>query len=104
MIVQVNTDKNITSGERLTTIVTDEITSSLERFSDNITRVEVHLSDENAGKTGENDKRCLLEARIEGLKPVVVTNFDNSVEASLSGAIDKMISALDTTFGKLKNH
>jgi ribosome-associated translation inhibitor RaiA len=104
MIVQVNTDKNITSGERLNTIVTDEITGSLERFSDRITRVEVHLSDENAGKTGENDKRCLLEARIEGLKPVAVTNFDNSVEAALSGAIDKLTSALDTTFGKLQHH
>jgi len=104
MIVQVNTDKNITSGERLNTIVTDEVTSSLDRFSGHITRVEVHLSDENAGKTGENDKRCLLEARVEGLKPIVVTNFDNSVEASLSGALDKMISALDTTFGKLHQH
>ncbi len=104
MIVQVNTDKNITSGERLTTIVTDEINASLDRFSSHISRVEVHLSDENAAKTGENDKRCLIEARIEGRTPIAVTNFDDSVEASLSGAIDKMISALDTTFGKLKNH
>lgn len=104
MIVQVNTDKNITSGERLNSIVTDEINASLDRFSSHLSRVEVHLSDENAGKTGENDKRCLIEARIEGRSPIAVTNFDDSVEGSLSGAIDKMISALDTTFGKLKNH
>ena len=37
-----------------------------ERFSAHITRVEVHLGDENAGKRGSDDKRCMMEARLEG--------------------------------------
>lgn len=30
-----------------------------------ITRIEVHFGDENGEKFGKNDKRCLLEARLQ---------------------------------------
>lgn len=104
MTIQVNTDKHIEGNERLHNYLTEELSSSLERFADKLTRIEVHLSDENGGKGGDNDKRCLLEARIEGLKPVAVTNFDSNIDAAISGAIDKLKAALDTVFGKMKNH
>jgi hypothetical protein len=37
-----------------------------------ITRIEVHLSDENGKKEGHNDIQCILEARIEGRDPIAV--------------------------------
>lgn len=45
MIIQLNTDKNIAGTEKLKVYLTDLITEELSRFSNQITRVEVHLSD-----------------------------------------------------------
>ncbi len=103
MTIQVNTDKHIEGSERLKNFISEELESSLERFSDKLTRIEVHLSDENGGKGGDNDKRCLLEARVEGMQPIAVSNFDSSIDQAISGAIDKLKSALDTVFGKMQN-
>ena len=69
MKIQVNTDDSIQGDEILSQRVGDEISSRLGRFSDQITRIEVHLSDENAEKGGGSDKRCVIEARLEGRKP-----------------------------------
>ncbi|WP_026904064.1 HPF/RaiA family ribosome-associated protein [Pedobacter glucosidilyticus] len=104
MIIQVNTDNNIEGKERLNEYVKGVISESLDRFSGHITRVEVHLSDENGQKEGADDKRCLLEARVEGLKPVVVTNFAENLHKAVDGAINKMKSALDSAIGKIKEH
>lgn len=48
MQIQVNTDDNIEGHDTLTAQVEAEILDSLSRFAAQITRVEVHLSDENA--------------------------------------------------------
>ncbi|HQB37526.1 MAG TPA: hypothetical protein PLI41_08285 [Bacteroidales bacterium] len=45
MIIQLNSDKNIQGGEKFEAYVSRKINSSLRRFSDRITRIEVHLSD-----------------------------------------------------------
>jgi hypothetical protein len=71
--IQLNTDKNITGDERLESYLSSLIENELSRFSDHITRIEIHLADENGPKNGENDKRCALEARIEGRQPIAVT-------------------------------
>jgi hypothetical protein len=34
----------------------------------------VKFSDENSDRDSENDKRCVLEARLKGLQPLVVTS------------------------------
>ena len=56
----------------------------MSRISDHITRVEVHLSDENGDKDGQNDMRCMMEARLEGRQPIAVTHqaatLDEAVE------------------------
>lgn len=100
MTIQFNADKNIASNERTANYLNSMILDSLDRFSDNITRIQVHLSDENSSKNGGNDKRCMLEARLEGLKPIVVTNFADTVEKSVSGAIDKLVTTLDKTLDR----
>jgi ribosome-associated translation inhibitor RaiA len=101
MKIQVNTDRNIEGSERLTTFLTNLITDDLSRFSDRITRVEVHLSDINGRREGDNDKRCLMEARLQGLQPLVVTENANSHEQAVNGALDKLKSKLDSRLGKL---
>lgn len=104
MQIQINTDNNIAGSVRMTTYFTETLEDSLSRFSEQVMRVEVHVSDENAHKEGGDDKRCLLEARLKGLKPVVVTHYAENVDLALSGAIDKLIKSLESTIGKLRNH
>ena len=79
MQVQINTDRNIEGREALADQVRGVVESALSRFSDHITRVEVHLSDENSDKKGGDDEmRCMMEARIEGRQPIAVTHQDAS--------------------------
>ena len=102
MKIQFNTDKNIQGTENLETIVSEKINSSLKRFADKITRIEVHLSDQNAQKVGADDVQCKIEARLVGLHPVIVTGKSNSKEKALNDAVNKMKAALDTVMRKLK--
>lgn len=104
MLIQVNTDNHISGREALTTRVEATVESALTRFSDRITRVEVHLSDENGRKSGPDDKRCVMEARLQGRQPVAVTHLAATIDDAVSGAADKMTSALDSTLGRLRGY
>ena len=57
MKIQLNTDVHIEGTEALAAQVSASVEQALERFSEHITRVEVHLSDENGGKSGQHDQR-----------------------------------------------
>ncbi len=59
---------------------------------------------ENGKKEGFNDIQCLIEARLEGLKPVAVKAQGNNVELAVSSAIEKMKASLETIIGKKQNH
>ncbi len=104
MTIQFNTDNNITGSEDLQAPLNATIEKSLSRFSNHITRVEVHLNDENSHKKGQNDKRCMLEARMEGRQPIAVTNNADTNEQALKGALDKLIASLDTIIGRARNY
>ncbi len=104
MTIQINSDNNITGSEGLSNLVQNTIAQTLKRFDEQITRVEVHLNDENSHKSGNNDKRCMLEARLEGMQPIAVTAHGDTIQAALKGALGKLKSSLDTTLGKLQNH
>jgi len=101
MTIQFNTDSNITGSEGLQEKFSEKLNHSLKKYGDRITRLEVHLADENGSKSGENDKRCMLEARVADIKPVAVTSYDNTLEQALSGAVSKLTAALDSTLGKM---
>lgn len=104
MIIQVNTDRNIEGNVELLQQIETVVGNSLERFSDQITRVEVHLSDENSNKKfGTHDMRCLLEARLAGIQPMAVSHQAATIEQAVDGAVDKLMNSIDTTLGKLDN-
>jgi hypothetical protein len=104
MKIQFNTDKTITGNEESENYFTTLINDSLKRYESNISRVEAHISDENGSKKGGDDIRCLLEVRIEGRQPLAVTCGATTVEKSVSGAIEKLKSSLETALGRLQNH
>jgi ribosome-associated translation inhibitor RaiA len=75
---------------------------ALDRFGAQITRVEVHPSDENSDKMfGAEDKRCLLEARLAGLRPISVRYQAATLEQAVDGAVEKLKRSLDSTLGRL---
>jgi ribosome-associated translation inhibitor RaiA len=104
MHIQVNTDGNIEGREELASHVKGVVEGALIRFSDRITRVEVHLSDQNSDKSGQDDKRCMMEARLEGRQPTAVTHQAASLGDAVDGAVDKLKRSLESTLERLKEH
>ncbi len=104
MKIQINTGHNIKGNEEFRAKFINLLSEELDRFSSQITRLEVHFSDEDGNKNGFNDKRCMIEARLKGLEPIAVSNDADSHEDAISGAIDKLISSLDTRLDRLSNH
>ena len=102
MTVQINTDNNVEGHARLKAYIEEELGTALARFEDKVTRLEVHLADENSDKFGINDKRCLIEARPVNMQPVAVTNHADTTEKAFHGALDKIKKVLDTAFEKQK--
>ncbi len=103
MQVQINTDHNINMNEDMDAMISATVESALERFSDHITRVEVHLSDQNSDKKGGNDTRCMMEARLEGHQPLAVTHQAASLDQAVDGAADKLARLLESTTGRLRD-
>ena len=104
MKIQINTDVNIDGTEALSGQVRATLEQALARFGEHITRMEVHLSDENGGKIAQQDQRCMLEARLEGRQPVAVTEHAATLEQAVHGAAQKLAHLLDSTLGRLHEH
>ena len=102
MIIQINTDRNIEGDDALAQEIEATVRGTLDRFSEQITRVSIHLSDENSDKkSGTEDMRCLLEARLAGLQPISVSHNAGSVEHAVDGAVEKLKHSLESTLGRL---
>ncbi len=101
MQIQINTDNTIAGSEGFTKKIDELVKSELRRFSNHISRVEVHLSDENGEKHGQNDKRCMIEARLNGRQPTAVSHEGESLDQAVDGAIEKLKRSIESTLGRL---
>ena len=102
MQIQINTDHNIELHESLAAEINTVVESALSRFSDHISRLEVHLSDENSdNKVGHDDMRCMMEARLEGRQPIAVTHQAASLNQAVDSAADKLARLIENTLGRL---
>jgi ribosome-associated translation inhibitor RaiA len=99
--INVNTDRNIEGDAELVREIEAVVRSGLDRFSEQVTRVEIHLSDQNSDKRfGTQDKRCLLEARLAGLQPISVSDRAATLKRAVDGAVEKLTRSLDSTLGR----
>jgi ribosome-associated translation inhibitor RaiA len=97
MQIQINTDHNIEGYARLVNHLTDTVDTALSHFKEHITRVEMHLSDQNSSKKeGKDDMRCVLEARLAGKDPLAVTHNAATTHQAVDGALDKLTRLLDS--------
>lgn len=104
MQIQINTTNDVEGRAALLSHAEDQVRQRLSRFESRLTRIEMHLGDENGARNTAGDKRCVLEARPTGLAPVTVTDHGNTLEEAMSGALKKIVNSLETTFGKLATH
>ena len=100
MQIEISTDSNIEGREKLATHVKGVVESALNRFSDRITRVEVHLSDVNSYKGGEDGIRCVMEAQLEGRQPTAVTHQATSLDQAVDGAAGKLKRSVERTLDR----
>lgn len=101
MNIEIRTDKNIQNSERLIDYVRAELSNEFQRHAERITHFSVHLSDENGDKkNGEDDIRCMIEARPAGLKPVVVSHKAGNIDLAIHGSIEKLKRSLEHLFEK----
>jgi ribosome-associated translation inhibitor RaiA len=101
MQIQVRTDHNIEGHQALTDHVSGVVERALNRVSEHISRVEVHLSDVNGDKSGPSDKRCMMEACLEGRRqPVAVTHQAATLDQSVDDAADKLTRLIESALGR----
>ena len=94
-----------TAGDaEFTSRVEAAVATGLDRFARRISRVEVHLGDENGSKHGADDKRCVIEARPINHTPVVVTHQAPTIPLAIDGAIEKARKALDKALAARTDH
>lgn len=104
MQVQVNTGNGVQNKESLERWASEFLNGELARFRQELTRVEVQLTDENRGKGGSDDMRCMLEARLTGHEPVAVNHHGQTMDEAMRGATSKLVRAIEHIQGKLDRH
>lgn len=101
MQVQVETDNHVEGREKLIEHVEGVIRDAVDRYAEHVTHVEAHLGDVNSSeKSGANDMRCVMEARVSGVKNIAVKHQADNLHLAIEGAADKLTKALESTLGK----
>ena len=103
MQINVNSDKTVAVHAGLHDHVRTVVSDSLHRFGEQITSVEVHLSDNLGQKSADGDNRCLMEARITGYKPIAVSDHSATLHQAIGGASAKLKRAIDSAMGRLQD-
>jgi ribosome-associated translation inhibitor RaiA len=100
MIIQVNYGE-VHKSDTIEEHVNERVNKELAHMSDRITRVEVHLHDDNGPeKSGSQDKRCIMEARPAGRQPLAVEHKGDNLAQVISDAAGKLSRALKHAFDK----
>ena len=104
MLVHVTGDNHIRANAELAQQVSATVETALGRFAEHLTRIDVHLTDENSHKGGADDKRCVMEAKPRGHQPLAATHHAGSVDEAVDGAVERLEHLLEHTFGRLHDH
>ncbi len=104
MQFQFNSDSSVMGTQNVAERIEEMVRDKLARFEDRLTRIEVHVSDENGPKHGADDKTCMIEARPRGGKPIGVTEHAPKVDAAARKAATTMAQRLERLFGKEDKH
>lgn len=88
MQIQINAG-DVDNSQAIQQHVTESIEAALKHHADRVTRVEVHLRDDNAHKAANNDKRCTVEVRLAGMQPLAVEHDSSDLYEAIKQAAGK---------------
>lgn len=100
MQIQINTDRSLEGREALFAHIRKVIEHSLSHQSEHITRVEVHLADENGPESGPKEMRCTMEARLEHHQPLAVTHDASNIHQAIDGSAEKLAHLVERILAK----
>lgn len=103
MQIAVHTDNTISGHDIVMSRVATEVEEALARFESRVTRVEVHLRDESAGRSTQDDLRCVIEAFPEGQSPAVASHHADTVDEAVRGAAHRLDRVLESQLARLSN-
>ena len=101
MKVHVHTDRNLVIDAELEARIASNAGAALAKFGPRIIRVDLHLTDQSAGRKAGEHVRCRAEAHPSGLPPVTVTHDAADAKAALDGGIADLVSALGQTLSRV---
>ncbi|MCB2047845.1 MAG: HPF/RaiA family ribosome-associated protein [Novosphingobium sp.] len=104
MQVQFNSDSSVMGTENVAERIEASVRDKLSRFEDRLTRIEIHVRDENGAKHGANDKACTIEARPRGGRAIGVTEHASKVDDAARKAANTLAQRLDRHLGKSERH
>ncbi|WP_284126245.1 HPF/RaiA family ribosome-associated protein [Parerythrobacter aestuarii] len=104
MQVQFNSDSSVMGTENVAERIEARVRSKLARFEERLTRLEIHVHDENAHKHGHDDKACTIEARPRGGRPIGVTENAATVDDAARKAATTLAQRLQRHFGRESKH
>lgn len=90
MKVIVNTDHGIHGTRARSGWARAVVSDELKHLGNHLTRIEMHLGADSGVAKSPPDIRCMLEARIEGRRPVAVTLHERSLDRAVRGAARKL--------------
>lgn len=105
MQILINTDRHTTRSEDLVERVEAIAQKELKHQAQHLTRVEYHLSDVNSeSRAGATDKRCLVEGRVAGMKPVVAEHRSEDIQQAILEATRQLVRSLEKVISKSQDH
>jgi len=100
MLIQVNYS-SVPHTEQIDAFVKERINKELAHLGDRLTRIEVHLHDDNGtSKHAANDKRVTIEARPRGQRPLAVESCGDNLQGAISEAAARLQRALRRSFDR----
>ena len=102
MQIRVDVDDHIDGSEELMVRVEGVVEGSLERFQEQVSRVDVHLSQRIPHRPGERDMCCRMEAHADGLKVISVLHEALTLTEAIHAASAKLERAVYLALVKAK--
>lgn len=104
MQIQFNSDSSVMGTDNVAARIQAKVRDKLARYEERLTRLEIHVHDENAHKHGHDDKACTIEARPRSGRPIGVTEHASTVDDAARRAATTLAQRLDRHFGKQERH
>jgi ribosome-associated translation inhibitor RaiA len=104
MQVQFNSDSSVMGTENVAERIEAAVRAKLARYEDRLSRIEIHVRDENGRKGGADDKACTIEARPRGGRAIGVTEHAAKVDDAARKAANTLAQRLERFFGRNHRH